>query len=351
MHSTPARRAPPRRSARRALVLAGALSAALLSAAQGGAQPASSPASADATREAASLYARGTDLYAKEQYAEALDALEQSYALVASPNSSLLIARCLRDMNRHADAVRRYELAEAEARQRVEQGEQRYVPTAQAAAKEGQALRATLGAVSLRVTGAPAGTIIEMNGARTRLPESGRLTLLSAPGEVAITLRPPSGDPIARQALVEKGAEVAVEISVAAPVPEPPPRANTAEQGDRGPSRGWALPAALAAGGVGLAGAAMFIGFGVSSQSTFDELMQACGTKCGARRDEVEAGARAQTIANIGLAVGAVGLAASGVLTVVWITDPSRTAAPQGSTAPRFELTLGRGQARIRGTF
>lgn len=315
--------------------------------AQAGAKPLHTAPEPGATAEATALYTRGTELYAKEQYAEALDALEQSYALVASPNSSLLIARCLRELKRYADAVRRYELAEAEARERVEQGEPRYVPTAEAASKEGVALRSTLGSVSLRVTGAPAGSIIEMNEAKTRLPDSGRLTLLSPPGEVAITLKPPSGDPITRTALVEKGAEVSIEIVAAPAATSPAPAKDDDTQ--KKPSRPWALPAALVAGGVGIAGAAMFLGFGVSSQSTFDRLMQECGTKCGARRDEVEAGAREQTAANVGLALGVIGLAAGGVFTVLWITDPGPPA-PSGAARP-LELAFGLGEVRLRGTF
>lgn len=294
--------------------------------------------------EATELYARGADLFAKERHAEALDALEQSYALVPSPNSSLLIARCLRELKRHADAVQRYELAEAEARERVERGEQRYVPTAQAASNEGAALRATLGSVSVRVTGAPAGSIVEMNGAKTRLPESGRLTLLSAPGEVAITLRPPSGDPITQTARVEKGAETSVEINAG-------PSAGRGPNPVDRPTRPWALPAALGAGGVGVAGAAIFLGFGVSSQSTFDRLHRECGTRCGARRDEVEAGRREQTVANVGLAVGAIGIAAGGLFTYLWITDPGRGAPAEGAAARPIEIGFGLGEARLRGTF
>lgn len=347
----------PIRSLRRALPRAHALAGSLLfslflslppAEVSAGAQPPQTAQDASATTEAKDLYMRGTELYAKEQYAEALDALEQSYALVASPNSSLLIARCLRELKRHADAVRRYELAEAEARQRVEQGEPRYVPTAEAASREAKALRGALGTVSLVVTGAPAGSIIEMNGAKTRLPETGRLTLLSPPGEVAITLRPPSGEPIARTALVEKGADVSVEIA-AAPVMTPP-REKRDEALSQKPSRPWALPAALAAGGVGLAGAAMFLGFGVSSQSTFDRLKEECGTKCGARRDEVEAGQREQTAANVGLALGAIGIAAGGVFTVLWITDPGRGASPNAAERS-MEIAVGLGEARLRGTF
>jgi len=321
---------------------------ALLLPAEAGAQPAQDGTT---VTEATELYARGADLFAKEQHAEALDALEQSYALVPSPNSNLLIARCLRELKRHADAVRRYELAEAEARERVERGEQRYVATAQAASNEGAALRATLGSVSVRVTGAPAGSILEMNGAKTRLPESGRLTLLSAPGEVAITLRPPSGDPITQTAVVEKGAEISVAINAAAPGAKGPIAAPEPEDRATRPIRPWALPAALGAGGVGIAGAAIFLGFGVSSQSTFDRLQQECGTRCGARRDEVEAGRREQTVANVGLAVGAIGIAAGGLFTYLWITDPGRGAPAEGAAARPIEIGVGLGEARLRGTF
>src|SRR4051794_20085279 len=48
-------------------------------------------------REATELYSRGAEHVAKNRCDQALPLLERSYTLLESPNTELLIARCLRD--------------------------------------------------------------------------------------------------------------------------------------------------------------------------------------------------------------------------------------------------------------
>ena len=97
------------------------------------------------------LFAQGTELFMQGRYVDALDVFRQSHKLVPSPNSGLLIARCLSRLGRSAEAAEVFASVEAEARQRAARGEARYTATAEAAANEGAAIRATLGAVRIRV--------------------------------------------------------------------------------------------------------------------------------------------------------------------------------------------------------
>jgi hypothetical protein len=208
--------------------------------------------------------------------------------------------------------------------------------------------------VRLHVTGAPDGTIVELQGAKTRLPSDGNLTLLSAPGDAIVTIQPPSGEPVTRTSTVVAGAEVTLDVALQSPVQSTPiavPPRDRPQPSDGGERRPWALPVAIAAGGVGLIGTAMFIGFGASSQATFDELKLACGASCDARRDEVEAGEREQTFANVSLVLGVTGLAASAAFTILWLTDEGAPPAPGSSASRRVKLVVGPGHARVQGTF
>jgi hypothetical protein len=76
---------------------------------------------------------------------------------------------------------------------------------------------------------------------------------------------------------------------------------------------------AYVAGGVGVVGIATFSLFGVMAHSSYNELQSTCGTApCPASKaDEISSGKTKQTIANVGLAVGIVGLAAGTTFFVI----------------------------------
>jgi hypothetical protein len=89
--------------------------------------------------------------------------------------------------------------------------------------------------------------------------------------------------------------------------PEPPP----AEKGGAVRTIGYVTA------GLGVAGMAVFTIFGLSAKSTFDKLKSECGSKGCSDADHLERidrGKSAQTMANIGLVVGIVGLGSGGTL-------------------------------------
>ena len=103
--------------------------------------------SATAVAKAKKLFAQGSALYLAGQYGQALELLTNSYNLVPSPNSELVIARCLRDLGRLVEAQASFASAEQEARRRAGQGAPKYAQTADSAAVEGAAVRSSLGTV------------------------------------------------------------------------------------------------------------------------------------------------------------------------------------------------------------
>jgi hypothetical protein len=109
-----------------------------------------------------------------------------------------------------------------------------------------------------------------------------------------------------------------IVLALHAPAPEPPRRV---------PTLSWVL------GGVGIAGTASFIGFGLSSRSLEHELEGSCSPLCSdAQIDRVR---QRSLIANISLGIGLTSLASAAAL--YFLSKPDEPAAP---AEPKLQLGL-----------
>jgi hypothetical protein len=321
------------------LGLAGASIAALTVAVPVWAQP-GAPAAADS--EAITLFKDGVKLAQEGKCAEALPLLTRSFELEPSPNSELVVARCLRDTGKPVEALARYESAAAEAQKRVGEGQTKYERTADEAKREGAAVRSGLGAVTVEVRGAKGGASVEIEGVPVTLDANGQAKMLRPPGRTRVVVKVAPDKTFDRAVEVGAGTEALVAVDVATgqvdqPKPKPKPKPPS------GPSRrDWAYPASWVAGGLATAGFAAFAGLGVSSQSLYDELESDCGSACGARRDDVDRGRSLQLGANVALGVAAGLTAASVAFVVVGLTDPG----PEGAL-PDEEASLRLGPGGI----
>jgi hypothetical protein len=105
------------------------------------------------------------------------------------------------------------------------------------------------------------------------------------------------------------------------------------------------------AAGVGVAGLGLFTVAGIMANSTYSDLSESCGGPCPPdRQGDVDAGKTEQTLANIGLIVGAVGLAAGATLFVLSVTGGESEPTDEGS-APSSQLVVGPGYAGLRSSF
>jgi hypothetical protein len=276
-------------------------------------------------------FAEGTTHYQRKRWADALRSFEQSFSHVDSPNTELMIARCLRELGRTPEAAAVFSSAEANARRRLTAGEAKYRETADTAASEGAAVRAKLGTLQIHVAH-PSGSTLMVDNKTVPLSKDGDATLFHEPGTASVVV---SGARKAEQrqtVTVQAAATIKMEFagqeaeperpSPAPPTPPVPPmpREKPASSSSK-PS--WPIPAALVSGVVTLAGTAVFIGFGADSQSTFEALRDRCGpSSCGPDdRNEAETGERKQTLANIGLGVGIAGAVATLVFVVIAMMD------------------------------
>ena len=304
-------------------------------------------ASATQREQAQARFVKGRDLYTQSRFADALEEFRASHEIVASPNARLYSARCLRELGRVAEAYAELGRAEAEARDQVKD-DARYARTAESAAEERRALAAKLAFLTVRVDNADATTTVKVSG--EELPRAAWGDPLPiTPGTREVVVETKGRAPLAQSVTATAGETkpLTIDASSAAPTGAagtdraPAPTDGTPADGEEG--RRTLRTASFVAGGVGLAGIATFAIFGALSNGKFQNLQTACkGGPCPpSRQSDIDSGRSEQTIANIGLAIGLIGVAAGVTLFLV--------SAPKKSPAPTTGLLVG--PTGIGGTF
>ncbi|MEM9873459.1 MAG: hypothetical protein AAF928_01100 [Myxococcota bacterium] len=289
-------------------------------------------ASEEFVAEARARFREGTERFQAEAWSDALSAFRESHALVASPNTSLMVARCLRALDRAAEALETYARAIREAK-----GLAKYEAAGDAAKNEMAALKASLVAITVQLQDAPAGTRVFIGGEAWPLVRAEARAFVP-PGEVAVVVVPPDGgEEVRREIVAERGRDVILALALprAGRRPAPPSdrvSAPSEEEEQRDPL-GWTLSAALVSAGVGAIGTGIFIGFGLRGEARYRDLERTCAPRCGASFDDaVAAGERDGHIANVGLTVGALGTAAAVVFGTIFVTrDTSVAVGPQAA--------------------
>lgn len=291
----------------------------------------------------------GTKLYDAHRYKEALTALRASYQILSSPNSHLMIARCLREMGSTREAYREFQAVVAEAKEKGD----KYASTASAAAEEGDDLKQKLGflTVTLHATGSPDGVKVKI-GDEALEPSAVGTPVPVDPATLVVTAEAADGSSARAEVSVAAGASQTVELTLASPSPDAPPPPPPKEEpkvvvdtsGSGAPLRTWAY----VAGGVGVAGLATFAIFGSMSNSKYNDLKDACPTgACAGHQDDIDAGKTDQLIANIGLGVGIVGL---GVGTALFFIG-GKSDSTEGRAAAPLRLRVGARSVTVQGTF
>jgi hypothetical protein len=291
----------------------------------------------------------GTKLYDAHRYKEALTALRASYQILSSPNSHLMIARCLREMGNSREAYREFQAVAAEAREKGP----KYVSAATAATEEGDEVKQRLGFVTVTVkTTGPKEAVKVKLGDETLDASSIGTPVPVDPSTVAVTAEAPDGSSARAEVTVAAGESQTVELTLTPPAADAPPPAPPPQEEPKPvvvsssgvPLRTWAY----VAGGVGVAGLATFAIFGSMSNSKYNDLKDACPTgPCAGHQDEIDAGKTDQLIANIGLGVGIVGL---GVGTALFFIGGKSDGDEQHAAAP-VRVNLGLRSVAVQGIF
>ena len=300
--------------------------------------------------EAQAHFARAHDLYESKKYDDAAAEFAKSYAVVTSPNALLFLARCDRERGKLVTAYVELGRTAAEAKEHAAE-DPRYAKTAQAATEERDALGQQLGFVTVTVEGGAADATVLVGGERFPRGSLGEPVPVM-PGNVEVSVESPGRAPVRRSIAVAAGDKKAVTVdagpaeapheavpSGAVPLATPAPAESPSSSSS--PTRGLAYGAAA----VGVAGFATFAVAGLLSNGTYSDLQSKCGgARCPANQgyeDEVSRGSTQQTIANVGLVVGAVGVAAAATLFVISLP----------STSHHTAAFVGPGSVGVKGVF
>jgi hypothetical protein len=347
----------------RPLVCVCALSGGLLLATQayaGGVLPAD--ATPEQKKSAMDHFAAGKQAIDGGNWERATMELRASLDVVDSPNARLELARALRESGKLGDAWAEYGHV-IETATKLAAQEERYAKTADAATTERSELEAKLAFVVVTVANAPPGAVLKVGG-RVVPQEQWAGPVVASAGAVDVVLSDTAGKELARQtvsATVGQKTPAAVDANAAAPAG--PPGKHEMDTGDddkpgtgeeRMPApppppafnKSNLRPYAYIAGGIGVAGLAAFGIFGAMSTSAYNDLKTACPPSGGGcppnKRDEVSSGQTQQTVANVGLVVGLVGLAAGTTLFVLSL----KPSAPASSAA----LVIGPTYVGVKGS-
>ncbi|MCU0694721.1 MAG: hypothetical protein MUF54_25365 [Polyangiaceae bacterium] len=303
--------------------------------------------------KAQELFAAGIKQFEAKDYASALESFRGSYGRVASPNSQLMIARSLRELDRLVEAFLAYQsvIKEAEA---TGGRRKKYEKASDAARTELDELRPRIAFVTMQVKGATPDTKL-LVGEREIAPEQWGEQIPVRGGAIVIAASAP-GKPDVRTEVEATGGNTTVHLDLAATwAPAPPAPAPARARAPAAPSKPVRAEAsastsgptprhwAYAAGSVGVAGLVTFGVFGVMSKERYGDLEDSCpNNQCSSdRSSDIDSGKTYQTVANVGLAVGVAGLGV-GVALYLLSEDPSSSRREMAMTrAPRVDVGLG----------
>ena len=300
--------------------------------------------SANAAKKATAYFTKGVDLYNTKKFALALEQFKLSYAAVPSPNSHLYIARCIAKLGDAHAGYAEFDKVIAEATERGKT-EDKYLRTRDSAREERDELLSKVALVTINVVHPGPTTVVRIGD--TEVPrEQWDKPFAVPPGAVEAKIS--AGDRLidSKSATINAGQSQTLVLDAAAA-----PVVATGPGGEQPTTKGGKSslrPVGIALGAVGVAGFAMFAVAGSMSKSTYSKLEKDCGVSgpCPASHaDDISAGKTQQTLANVGLIVGAVGVAAGATLIVLSLGKS------KSAPAPTTGLVVGPGYLGVNGRF
>lgn len=296
----------------------------------------------------------GKRAFAAGRYEEALASFRESYGIVPSPNSHLMMVHALSELGRQVEAYDEALAVSAEAEEAAK-ANPKYGPTAQAARDEADKIKARVGIVTVTVEDVDltvvGGSSLTVGGRPIEQDQWGS-PITVAPGAVEVVLTTPEG-PSTQTVDVAAGQDA--RVTIGPPKPEVPTGTGTSsgpidEPVDDGEPVDLTIPAYVA-GGVGAAGLIMFGIFGGLTLSEYGDLEEQCpnNTCAPGQSADGDSGKTYQTVANVSLVVGIVGVATGATLLIVEMAGGSEDETLEDDTTPT--VAVGPGSIAITGRF
>jgi hypothetical protein len=297
------------------------------------------------SNQATQLYKAALADFNRDRFAQALEKFRQSYGVVKSPNTRLMIVRSLAGLEHHAEAFREAVTLKAEAEAAAAKSE-KYADVVEAAVIELDALAPKL-ALVLVLVDAPPDAKVTIGGEALPADQWGQPFPVE-PGDVEVVLTTAKGE-VRDRGTVAIGEQLELALVPDAAPPPPAPTftpatvSETQSGGYQGPDR---KILALAAGSVGVVGMVNFGIFGMLANGQFERLEIRCdGRQCDPDlEEEADKGRTYQTAANVSVGIGAAFLAAGAGLLLWDLLDAEER-------ADAVSLELGPGSATFRGSF
>lgn len=231
---------------------------------------------------AETAFARGLELFEAHDYEAALAEFERSSELRSSPNSRLMIARILVELDRPAEAYAAYERTIAEARDR-RRTDPRFAETQTHAENELREIEPRVAWIRVAAQPVPDEGVLRI-GAR-ELPLAALDGWIAVdPGEVAVRIEAPEFEPAERTISIAAGERQEIALAlVARPPPETPAPIDEDSTGD------VLGTVSIVAGGLSIAAA---IACGIAAAVLHADLEADCGgMPCPVeRRNDVDTG-------------------------------------------------------------
>jgi hypothetical protein len=251
-----------------------------------------------------------------------------------SPNARLYVGHCLQQLGKYVDAHRAFSQV---VKQTTQRGDTKYEQTREAALAQLGLLEPRVAKLVISLVDIPQGLTVTLDGAALEEKDLGS-PLVVEPGGHRVEGAAPDMTPVSREVSVEAGeSKTTILTFKKADAPAPAPEPSAANADASGSKSGFPMrTASYVAGGVGVAGLVVFTIAGLSAKSTYNRMHDVCGSTGCSNSDQlsdIDKGRSQQTLANIGLVVGLVGISAGVTLFILSRnhgSDPSSTLAVSG---------------------
>ena len=312
--------------------------------------------------EAREKYKRAKADFEAKHFEQALKGFRESYAVLPSPNSHLMIANTLAELGRSAEAYAEARRVRAEATAAV-QADPKYQETVTGAEQTISRLRPKIGLLTIQADSMDSGAALVVAGHPVERAEWSEPVPVE-PGAVTVSLSGTGGEK-RRDLQVAAGSEQTVDFK---PVATGPVGASTTEPQAEPASSGGFNPfdrskdqriMAYVVGGVGVASLITFGILGGMHLSKYNDLKDKCTDgHCPADlQSEADKGRGLQTGANVTLGLGLAFLAGGAALffTTDFMGNGDKAGAEPGSDAapatPPPEVSIGPGSISVYGRF
>ena len=265
-------------------------------------------ASAPAKDEKA-RFAEAVRLYKAGDFSRALPEFEALASETGSPNARLYVGYCYAGLERPADAYAAFELAARGAGD-----DARYADTRTAALSELSNLTLRVAKLVVSPVEQPPGLVVKVDGVVLD-PGAFDTHRVFPAGDHRVEATATGHEPIVREVHVEDGETKTVTLFF--PKHDADAGRPAASAAPRSGDGSGLRTAGFVAAGVGGAGLVAFVIGGLEAKKAYDSLEHECGAApCSdtAHQRDVDRGKSWQTVANVGLVVGGIGVAASATL-------------------------------------